>query len=300
MKYLIVIGGATATGKTATAIKLARHFNTEIISADSRQFYREMSIGTAKPNTLELSMVKHHFIDSISITQPYSVGDFERDALNCLDILYQKQNVAIVTGGSGLFLRVLCEGMDQFPEVPQEIRLQVEALWQEKGLSWLQTEVEKLDPEYFKVVDQNNPARLRRALEVCLAGNQPYSLYRRNARVERSFTPIYILLELPRMHLYARIDARVQEMIAAGLENEVRQLIPYRHLNALKTVGYEEFFDFFDGNISREIAIEKIQQHSRNYAKRQATWFRKHGNWQIFSPDQYAEILKWVEKEMIG
>ncbi|MBU6342360.1 MAG: tRNA (adenosine(37)-N6)-dimethylallyltransferase MiaA [Bacteroidetes bacterium] len=300
VKYLIVIGGATATGKTATAIKLARHFNTEIISADSRQFYREMSIGTAKPNALELSMVKHHFIDSISITQPYSVGDFERDALNCLDILYQKQNVAIVTGGSGLFLRVLCEGMDQFPEVPQEIRLQVDALWQEKGLSWLQAEVEKLDPEYFKVVDQNNPARLRRALEVCLAGNLPYSLYRRNARVERSFTPIYILLELPRMHLYARIDARVQEMIAAGLENEVRQLIPYRHLNALKTVGYEEFFDFFDGNISREIAIEKIQQHSRNYAKRQATWFRKHGNWQIFSPDQYAEILKWVEKEMIG
>jgi tRNA dimethylallyltransferase len=299
VKYLIVIGGATATGKTALAIQLARHFDTEILSADSRQFYRGMSIGTAKPSTEELAAAPHHFIDSLEVTDPYSVGDFERDALQCLDTIYQKKSVAIVSGGSGLYLRTLCEGMDQFPEISESVKNQVDTGIENGSLSWLQMELERLDPTYYAQVDQQNPARLRRALEVCLASGQPYSAFRGGTRAQRNFQPIYILLDLPRPHLYARIDARVDTMIAAGLEDEARALLPYRHLSALRTVGYEEFFDCFDGNITRAEAIEKIQQHSRNYAKRQATWFRKHGNWQSFAPEQILEIIQYLEKQML-
>lgn len=298
VKYLIVIGGATATGKTALAIQLARHFNTEILSADSRQFYRGMSIGTAKPNAAELAAAPHHFIDSLEVTQTYSVGDFERDALLCLDKIFETKSVAIVGGGSGLYLRTLCEGMDQFPEVPETVKVAVDAGMEHGGLTWLQTEVARLDPIYFTQVDTQNPARLRRALEVCLASNQPYSSFRAGVPVQRPFQPIYILLDLPRPQLYARIDARVETMIAAGLEAEARALLPYRDLSALRTVGYEEFFEYFDGNISRVAAIDKIQQHSRNYAKRQATWFKKHGNWQTFDPTDTEKIIQYLEAQM--
>ena len=298
MKYLIVIGGATATGKTALAIQLARHFNTEILSADSRQFYRGMSIGTAKPNSEELAAAPHHFIDFLDVTHAYSVGDFERDALLCLEKIFETHSVAIVTGGSGLYLRALCEGMDQFPEIPELVKIAVETGFEADGLTWLQTEVARLDPDYYAQVDIQNPARLRRALEVCLAAGQPYSSFRAGARTNRPFQPIYILLELPRPLLYARIDARVEAMIEAGLEAEAQALLPYRSLSALRTVGYEEFFDYFDGTISRAVAIEKIQQHSRNYAKRQATWFKKHGNWQTFNPTDTEKIIQHLEAQM--
>lgn len=298
VKYLIVIGGATATGKTALAIALAQHFQTEILSADSRQFYREMSIGTAKPSAGELQAATHHFIDSLSVTQDFSVGDFERAALEKLDHIYQKHQVAILAGGSGLFLQAVCEGMDDFPEVSTAIKKQVSEGFEQQGLNWLQEQVKRHDPDYFAVVDQQNPARLRRALEVFYTSGLPYSSFLGKKSVHRTFTPIYILLDLPRAELYARIDARVDAMLAAGLEAEVRGLLPFRHLSALRTVGYDEFFDFFDGAMSYAETVDKIKQHSRNYAKRQATWFRKHGNWSAFRPEEKDGILQFLESEL--
>jgi len=296
VKKLIVIGGATATGKTALAIKLAQHFGTEIISADSRQFYRGMSIGTAKPNAEELAAAKHHFIDSLDVTQSYSVGEFEQDCLRLLDTLFQTQDYVILVGGSGLFIRAVCEGLDTFPEVPESIIQQVEIGAQNGGLTWLQQQVQQLDPEYFKQVDRNNPARLRRALEVCLAAGQPYSSFRSGQKQTRPFQPVYLLLDVPRSTLYARIDARVDAMITAGLETEARNLLPFRHLSALRTVGYEEFFDYFDGNLTFPDAIDKIKQHSRNYAKRQATWFRKHGDWEVIdASDTISKIVGIID-----
>lgn len=275
-KKLIVVGGATATGKTAYAIRLAQELGTEVLSGDSRQFYREMSIGTAKPSPQELATVKHHFIDSLSVADDYSVGDFERDALRVLEEIFQERDCAILVGGSGLYLRAVSEGLDAFPEISAEVRLRVTEGEQANGLAWLQTEVQRLDPTYFSAVDRNNPARLRRALEVCLASGQPYSAFTQNRRKPRPFLVENRLLTMPRPELYARIEARVDAMLAAGLEAEARSLLPYRHRPALRTVGYEEFFDYFDGAVSYDEAVDKIKQHSRNYAKRQDTWFRKY------------------------
>lgn len=297
-KSLIVIGGATATGKTALAIRLAQHFGTEILSADSRQFYREMSIGTAKPSTAELLAAPHHFIDSLSVTDDFSVGDFERSALAKLDAIFQRHDVAILVGGSGLFLQAVCEGLDHFPEVSPDIKKRVSDMLESGGLELLQSELQQLDPVYFASVDRQNPARLRRALEVCYASGLPYSSFLGKGKNERPFTPIYLLLDLPRAELYTRIDERVDRMLDAGLEQEARDLLPYRHLTALKTVGYEEFFEYFDGRISRAEAIDKIKQHSRNYAKRQATWFRKHGEWRAFRPEEWEGILAFLEGMM--
>jgi len=298
VKRLIVIGGATATGKTALAIRLAQHFGTEILSADSRQFYREMSIGTAKPAPEELTAVRHHFIDSLSVADDFSVGLFEREALSVLEKIFLEKDVAVLVGGSGLFIRAVCEGLDTFPDVSSETRKMVEAGEQVGGLAWLQNELARRDPDYFQVVDRQNPARLRRALEVCLESGLPYSAFLKNDKKTRHFEPVYILLELPRPELYARIEVRVDAMIAAGLEAEARALLPWRHRPALRTVGYEEWFDFFDGKISRGWAINKIKQHTRNYAKRQATWFRKHGAWQIFHPADWNAILRYVETKL--
>lgn len=300
LPYLLVIGGATATGKTALAIRLAQHFGTEILSADSRQFYRGMDIGTAKPSAAELAAVPHHFIDFLDVTQDFSVGEFERAALQQLEIIFQQKQVAILVGGSGLFLRAICEGLDVFPEVSLEVKKRVAEGEQTEGLSWLQTEVSRLDPVYFALADQQNPARLRRALEVSLSSSQPYSEFLKQEKDTRPFQPIYLLLDVPRPQLYARIDDRVEAMIAAGLEAEARSLLPFRAQTALKTVGYSEFFDYFNGNIDRETAIEQIKQHSRNYAKRQATWFRKHGDWTAFQPEDWAGILKFLNHKVDG
>jgi len=285
-RHLIVLGGATATGKTAAAVRLAQALGTEVLSADSRQFYREMSIGTAKPAPEELGGVPHHFLDFRSVAEPYSVGDFERDALQVLETIFQKKNVAVLVGGSGLFLRAVYAGLDEFPSVSPETKARVQAGEEAGGLVWLQAQVAECDPVYFARVDPQNPARLRRALEVCMESGRPYSDFLAKGKPGRNFETHLILLDLPRQELYARINERVDRMVADGLEIEARALLPYRHLPALRTVGYEEWFEFFDGNCTRAETIEKIKQHSRNYAKRQATWFRKHGDWTVYHPEQ--------------
>ncbi|MCC6463654.1 MAG: tRNA (adenosine(37)-N6)-dimethylallyltransferase MiaA [Saprospiraceae bacterium] len=295
---LFVIGGATATGKTATALFLAQALGTEILSADSRQFYREMSIGTAKPSAEELALVRHHFIDTLPVSQPYSVGDFERDALKTLAEVFERVPAAVLVGGSGLFLQAVCNGLDDFPPITPEVRDRVRQQEQQQGLRWLQEQVAALDPAYFQVVDRQNPARLRRALEVCLEAGRPYSSFLAAEKTPRPFRPVYILLELPRPELYARIDARVEEMVRQGLEEEARHLLPYRDQPALRTVGYEEWFAYFDGLYTREEAIDKIKQHSRNYAKRQATWFKKRGDWRVFHPADQAGILAYCREQL--
>jgi tRNA dimethylallyltransferase len=298
-KFLIVIGGATATGKTAASIQLAKEFDAEILSADSRQFYREMSIGTGKPSPEELAAVPHHFIDSLSIQDDYSVGDFEKQALATLDQLYQTHNVAILVGGSGLFLRAVCEGLDYFPDVPAEVRQEVEALYEKQGLEALQEELERVDPVYCEEVDLYNPHRLIRALSVCRSSGRPFSDFRNQEKEPRPFTSIYLLLQLQRQDLYDRIHRRVDGMVADGLVEEVRNLYPYRHLNALQTVGYQELFDHFDGKCSLEEAVDKIKQHSRNFAKRQGTWFRKRPHWNSFHPDDIPHMIQYVRQQML-
>ena len=298
MKTLLVIGGATATGKTATSIRLAEQFGAEILSADSRQFYREMSIGTAKPDAAELARVPHHFINTLSVTDDYSVGDFERDALSKLDQLFQKSEVAVLVGGSGLYIQAVCAGLDNFPAISAEAREWVSAGERSGGLDWLRKQLAACDPVYFETVDRQNPARLRRALEVCRESGRPYSSFLSQHKPPRPVHPVYLLLELPRPELYTRIDARVERMVEAGLEAEARALLPFRHRPALRTVGYEEWFDYFDGKISRETAIDTIKQHSRNYAKRQATWFRKHGEWQAFDPSDEAGVDNFCRRRL--
>jgi tRNA dimethylallyltransferase len=279
-KKLIVIGGATASGKTALAIKLAQQYNTEIISADSRQFYRQMTIGTAKPSSEELEAAKHHFIDNLDISEEYSVGDFERQAMVVLEKIFETKDVAILVGGSGLFLKAIYEGFDEFPKISENTKNKVAEL-ENIGLEAMQMALQEIDSQYFEKMDNQNPARLRRALELCLETGKPYAKTIIKEKSARHFQTQFILLDPPRPELYARINERVDKMVAAGLEEEARNLLPYRHKNALKTVGYEEWFDFFDGKMSREETIDKIKQHTRNYAKRQGTWFRKYGDWVI-------------------
>ncbi len=275
---------------------MAKHFDTEIISADSRQFYREMAIGTAKPDAEALASVKHHFIDTLSVADDFSVGDFERKALEVLETLYQTKRVAVLVGGSGLFISALCEGLDRFPDVPAEVKNTVEAAEAAGGLPWLQNTLQRLDPVYYGQVDRQNPARLRRAIEVCLGSGQPYSTFLNHKKKERLFRPRYVLLEVPRPDLYARIEARVEQMIAAGLEEEARRLLPWRDRPALRTVGYEEWFDFFDGHTDRDTVVGKIKQHTRNYAKRQVTWFKKYGQWTAFHPTDWEGIKDFCER----
>ncbi len=297
-KHLIVIGGATATGKTAVGIQVAKHFNTEILSADSRQFYSEMSIGTAKPSTEELAQVPHHFINSLSIHKEYSVGDFETDALNLLKKRFENHDVLVLVGGSGLFIRALCEGLDEFPEVAHSILQSLEKELVAGGTAALQAELKRLDPDYFKEVDINNPHRLIRALSVCRASGKPFSSFRTQQKKKRFFTPIYIRLEVERAMLYERINRRVDEMMKQGLLEEAQQLYPHKHLNALQTVGYQELFSYFEGKCTLEEAVEKIKQNSRRYAKRQSTWFRKDPYWQAFDAGRIVDILGFLSTKV--
>jgi tRNA dimethylallyltransferase len=294
MQHLIVVGGATGSGKTEAAIRIAEHFGTVVLSADSRQFYREMSIGTAKPTPEELARVPHYFINSLSIHDEYSVGDFEKDALALLEQLYRAHSVVVVAGGSGLFINALCNGLDHFPEVSPEVKQRIDEGMETGGLAWLQAQVAALDPGYFAKADQQNPMRLRRALEVTLSAGQPYSSFTTGKTEKRPFEVHQVITDWPREVLYERINQRVDRMIAEGLEEEARSLLPFRHLTALRTVGYEEWFDHFDGNYTRAEAIDKIKQHSRNYAKRQMTWFRKFGNWEPFDFLNFSKILEYL------
>jgi tRNA dimethylallyltransferase len=272
---LLVIAGPTASGKTALSIEVAKHFEAEIISCDARQFYHEMNIGTAKPSPEELAAAKHHFIDNHSVEHHYSAGDYEKDVLNFLDTYFKNKKVAIMVGGSGLFMRVVCEGVDSYPEIPENIRQELKDKFDKEGIVPLQEELLKSDPDYYAKVDLNNPHRIIRALEVCRVSKMPFSSFQGREKDERPFQVLKFALNWNREILYDRINRRVESMLSDGLEAEALKLYPKKQLNALQTVGYQEFFDFFDGKMSRAEAIEKIKQHSRNYAKRQVTWLKK-------------------------
>ncbi len=292
---LIIIGGPTASGKTELAIRLARHFNTEILSCDSRQFYREMSIGTAKPTAEELAQAPHHFIDSLSIQDEYSVGDYEKNALALLEQLFAKHEVVIMVGGSGLYQRAVTEGLDDFPEVPLEVRKQVEEWYEKKGIIALQERLKEVDPDYYEEVDLQNPHRLIRALSVFEASGRAFSAFRNNASQDRPFFPIYLELKWEREVLYDRINRRVDLMIKNGLLDEARALYPMKELSALQTVGYQELFDHFDGKTTLEEAIGLIKRNSRRYAKRQLTWSRRDGHWKHFSQEEGETLVEYVQ-----
>ncbi len=270
-----MICGPTASGKTALAINVAKHFGTEIISADSRQFYKEMSIGTAKPSPDELVAVPHHFIDILSIHDSYTAGLFERDALTVLDKIFISNDIAVMVGGSGLFIKAVCEGFDNFVDENNEVAEEIKNRIRVMSLSDMQMEVSKLDPEYFAKVDRQNPRRLKRALEVIYSTGQPYSKKRTGKIADRLFDIVKIGLNIPRQQLYARINTRVDNMVKNGLTEEAASLYSFRHLQPLHTVGYQELFDYIDGHYDLSEAIEKIKQNTRHYAKRQMTWFNK-------------------------
>ena len=297
-KYLIVIAGPTASGKTALAIELAKYFNAEIISADARQFFKEMNIGTAKPNEEELSAVKHHFINSHSIQDAYSVGDYEKDVISLLADYYKEKDIAILAGGSGLYIRAICEGVDKYPEVPEEIRSELQILFQQNGIEILQKELEICDPDYYSRVDIQNPHRLIRAIEVFRASGKPFSSFQKDEKIKRPFKIIKIGLDWEREKLYERINHRVDQMIENALEEEARSLFELKHLNALQTVGYQELFSYFENKISREEAINLIKQNTRNYAKRQMTWFRKEREMNWFDMPVASDLILTLLKKI--
>ncbi len=297
-KNLICIVGPTAVGKTNLCLKLAKNFQTVILSSDSRQFYRELELGTAKPSALELQLIPHYFINSISIFDPYDVKQFEREALALLSELFREHDCAIVTGGSGLFVDVLAHGIDELPPIPKNIRKSLDLRFENEGLATLQEQLAKLDPDYHEVVDLKNPQRLIRALEVCLATGQPYSSFRSKKKIQRPFRILWVGLNRDRAELYQRIDQRMEEMIEKGLFEEARKLYPYRDLNALQTVGYTEIFGYLEAQYDKEEAIRLLKRNSRRYAKRQLTWFRKNPEIKWFHPDQYEEILSYLKDQM--
>ncbi len=294
---LICIVGPTAIGKTALSIKVAEHFSCDIISADSRQFYKEMTIGTAVPNKEELETVKHHFIQDRSILNPYSVGDFEKDAIKKLDDLFKKNATAVMVGGSGLYIEAVVKGLDEFPVVPQYIREVLNRDFQEKGIEYLQNELQEKDAEYFNKVDLNNHHRIIRALEICRSQNKAYSSFLNSKPKLRAFKTIYIGLEAPREVVYDRINRRVDQMITDGLIEEAKNLFIHKNKNALQTVGYKEVFDFMEGIATKEEAILNIKKNTRRFAKRQGTWFRKNKNINWFNyKTTTLEIFNYIER----
>ncbi|TWR29240.1 tRNA (adenosine(37)-N6)-dimethylallyltransferase MiaA [Mucilaginibacter pallidiroseus] len=297
---LIVIAGPTASGKTAAAIALARHFNTAIISADSRQFFREMSIGTAKPTDEELAAAPHYFINSHAIIEPFSVGDFERQGMQLINDLFKVHNTVILAGGSGLYIKAITDGFDELPSADPAIREKLNKELSENGLAALQEQLKNVDPTYYDEVDIHNPQRVTRALEVFLSTGKPFSSYRTASAVKRPFQTIKFALDWDRETLYNRINQRVDLMIEQGLVDEVKSLLPYRHLNALATVGYSEIFNYLDGNTDLPTAIAAIKQNTRRFAKRQLTWFRREGNmiWMDASkPDMVEAMIAITEQE---
>ncbi|MDN3723874.1 tRNA (adenosine(37)-N6)-dimethylallyltransferase MiaA [Aequorivita sp. SDUM287046] len=295
---LICVVGPTAIGKTSLAIKLAQEFSTEIISADSRQFYKEMSIGTAVPSPSELAAIPHHFIHNISISQPYSVGDFERECIQFLNQFFKKRNVAIMVGGSGLYIDAVIKGLDNFPEIASETRKKLNKELNQNGIKVLQTELQLADPVYFEKVDQQNPHRLIRALEVFRATGKPYSSFLNKEGTKREFETLFIGLTAERDAVYSRINQRVDQMVEAGLFEEAESLLPQKESNALQTVGYREAFDYFEGKISKEEAISEIKKNTRRYAKRQITWFKKNEaiHWFNFQTDE-STIVNFIKEK---
>ena len=298
MSNLIVIAGPTASGKTAFAIKVAKALNTVILSADSRQFYKEVSIGTAAPTEEELSQVQHYFVHHISIEDKYDVADYERDVIQLLDELFKTHDTVVLTGGSGLFIDAVCNGIDAMPDVQPEIREKVEKMLADGGLKALQDEVQRLDPEYFATVDQQNPRRLQRALEVCYQTGKPFSSFRSGETVKRDFDIKKYALLWDRQALIERIDKRVDMMIEQGLLKEAKSLYPKRHLNALNTVGYKELFAYIDEQCTLKDAVEQIKIHTRQYAKRQMTWLRKDTSYQWIMPEDFDNTVSALRQAM--
>ena len=294
IKRLLVVVGPTGSGKTDLGIRLALHYGAPILSTDSRQVYRGMPIGTAQPSVDQLQAVEHHFIASHDLTDNLNCGEYEVQALARLKELFADHDWVVAVGGSGLYVRALCEGMDDLPQADEPLRRKLEHRLAEEGLGAHAEELRELDPEYCRTADLNNPARVMRALEVCLQTHMPYSRQRTGERRPRPFEIVKIGIDLPRDVLYDRINRRVDRMLADGLEAEARALYPYRELNALKTVGYREFFDYFDGRIGYDEAVELIKRNSRRYAKRQLTWFRRDSEIRWFAPDDDAAIIAYV------
>ncbi|MFP9117863.1 tRNA (adenosine(37)-N6)-dimethylallyltransferase MiaA [Flavobacterium sp. RNTU_13] len=274
-KYLITVVGPTAIGKTAMAIQLAQHYNCEIISADSRQFFKEMAIGTAVPSSEELAAAKHHFIQNISIFDDYTVGDFERDAIAKLNELFKTNDYTVMVGGSGLYIDAVLKGFDDFPDIGPDVREQIRSRYEAEGITYLQEALKRLDPVHYENVAKENPQRMMRALEVCIGSGKPYSSFLNVKKNSRSFTPVIIGLEAERELMYSRINQRVDIMVQQGLIEEARTLYPNKQLNALQTVGYRELFSYFDGEWTQDFAIEEIKKNTRRFAKRQMTWFKR-------------------------
>ena len=277
-KRLLYVAGPTASGKTALAIALAKHFDTEIVSCDSRQFYKEMTLGTAVPNSEELAAAPHHFIQQRSIREPYSVGDFQREALKTLKTLFKTTDTVILVGGSGMYADALIDGLDVFPEIDPQIRLDLNTKLHNEGIEALSRQLKKLDLTYYQKVDLDNPHRLIRALEVCLESGLPYSSFLGNKKAPDFFTTKKIVIQWKRQTLYQRINLRVDQIVAAGLEEEARKLYPNKNENALQTVGYREWFIHFDGTTDKATAIEEIKKNTRRYAKRQITWIKRYSD----------------------
>lgn len=288
---LVVIAGPTAVGKTALAIRVAQHFQTAIISADSRQCYRELSIGVARPSEAELLAVPHYFIASHSVQDNLSAADFATYALTQLKQLFQQHKVVVMAGGTGLYIKALCEGLDEIPPVPQSIRDAITKRYEQEGIGWMQDELAKRDPAFWAIAEQQNPRRLQRALEVLEATGKSITSFQKGGQAAHDFNIVYIGIELPRELLYTRINTRVDDMMNMGLLEEVKSVASYADLPALQTVGYSELFDYLSGKTTLDFAVDKIKQHTRNYAKRQMTWFKKDTRLQWFAPDNVSGVL---------
>ncbi|MGZ9676068.1 tRNA (adenosine(37)-N6)-dimethylallyltransferase MiaA [Flavobacterium sp. GNP001] len=303
MKYLITIVGPTAIGKTSLSIVLANHFNCEIVSCDSRQFFKEMTIGTAVPSLTELAAAKHHFIQNKSIFENYTVGDFEKEAIAKLNELFQDNDYAILVGGSGLYVDAILKGFDEFPEIDPELRIQINTQYEKLGIGYLQQKLDQLDPNYYKTLTKENPQtlqnpqRMMRFVEVCLGTGKPYSSFLNLKKNNRNFTPIVIGLEADRKIIYNRINQRVDIMMNEGLLNEAKTLYPNKELNALQTVGYRELFSFFDKEFTLEFAIEEIKKNTRRFSKRQLTWFKRNENTKWFDFETpYKTIIDYIKQ----
>lgn len=305
MKYLITIVGPTAIGKTSLSIALSQHFNCEIISCDSRQFFKEMTIGTAVPNEIELSSAKHHFIHNKSIFESYNVGDFEKEAISKLNELYKTNDFAILVGGSGLYVDAILKGFDDIPEIDKSIRDAVMSEFEINGIGYLQESLKKLDPNYYSELTQKNPQtllnpqRMMRFVEVCIGTGKPFSSFINQKKNQRSFTPILIGLEAKREVIYDRINQRVDIMMNEGLLAEAKKVYPQKELNALQTVGYKELFSYFDNEIALEFAIEEIKKNTRRFAKRQLTWFKRNPETKWFEYDvNKGEIVEFINNKI--
>jgi tRNA dimethylallyltransferase len=292
-KTVIIIAGPTAVGKTSIAIEVAQHFQTQIISADSRQCYKELNIGVARPSKEELAAVNHYFVASHSIHEKVNAVNFEKYALEKAEHIFQQNDVAVMVGGTGLYIKAFIEGMDEIPEVPEELHQAIILAYQQNGMEWLQQQVQQNDPEFYKVGEIQNPQRLMRALEVVKATGKSILSFRKGEKAQRDFDVIKIAFQLPKEDLHRNINTRVDKMMGQGLVEEVRSLIPYQHLNALQTVGYKELFDHFNGETTLVEATELIKRNTRQYAKRQLTWFRKDPEYRWLLPVR-ADVIKYI------